>query len=260
MMTTEKSKMKISLCIPTFNRFDPFLRMYLPKYIENPWIDEIVICDENGEDIRHIQAHFDDNTLTKFVLMKNDTRLYAYRNKEKVVKMAKNDWICLMDSDNFAPISYFEAWQSYIDEHGCETDRVYMPIQTITSMKENEDCSIGFDFSEHLNMTYDNSNIGEYDIEKMGCFLNTGNYIFHRSNFDTVFYDKTYQDLLNDIYAVDVVFKNALMMAKGVKFSVVPNMRYYHIVHGGSFFLNHERQSRRHLPSIYSIYRSFSKR
>lgn len=37
-----------SLCIPTMDIFDDFLSIYLPKYINNSLIIEIIITDENG--------------------------------------------------------------------------------------------------------------------------------------------------------------------------------------------------------------------
>ena len=49
---------KISLCIPTKDRFDNFLNNNLSKYINylnDGLIDEIIICDENGNDYNNIQ-------------------------------------------------------------------------------------------------------------------------------------------------------------------------------------------------------------
>ena len=43
-----------SLCIPTINRYDDFLSKYLPLYLDNEHIDEIIISDENGEDAKKI--------------------------------------------------------------------------------------------------------------------------------------------------------------------------------------------------------------
>ena len=48
----------ISLCIPTMNRYDSFLKNNLTKYLQMDLIDEIVICDENGEDVKKIQEIF----------------------------------------------------------------------------------------------------------------------------------------------------------------------------------------------------------
>ena len=39
-----------SLCIPTMDRFDSFLKGFLEKYLTFELIDEIIITDENGID------------------------------------------------------------------------------------------------------------------------------------------------------------------------------------------------------------------
>lgn len=256
---------KLSICIPTYHRFDPFLKRNLPLYLQNPYVDEIVICDEDGEDIAKIIeviSEIPNVQGKKIVLLKNDKRLYAFHNKEKVVQHATNEWVCLMDSDNFAPIAYFDAWQKYTDQHTLQDDVVYMPIKTCARMDlSTQDLSeTGFDFSEFMNEeAYESSNISKYDIAKMGCLFNTGNYIFNRSVYlNTSEIIKDYIHITENVHAVDVVFKNALMMKKGTKFVVVPDMVYEHVVHHGSYFLNTEGVSRSHLPKIYAMYRTMS--
>ena len=39
-----------SLCIPTMDRFDTFLSKFLVKYLNNEYINEIIITDENGNE------------------------------------------------------------------------------------------------------------------------------------------------------------------------------------------------------------------
>ena len=102
-----------SLCIPTFDRFDSFLSKYLIKYLENEYIDEIVITDENGNDIEKIKNTFPNNS--KLKLIQNDSHLGPFLNKIKVCSIAKNEWIVLMDSDNFADKDYFINAKNYID-------------------------------------------------------------------------------------------------------------------------------------------------
>lgn len=78
---------KISLCIPTKNRWK-FLQNYIPKYLTNPYIDEIVICDENGEDKKLIETTFPKNS--KIRVYQNSAILGPFRNKQKVASLAKN--------------------------------------------------------------------------------------------------------------------------------------------------------------------------
>ena len=95
-----------SLCIPTMERFDTFLKVNLLKYLDDKNIDEIIICDETGNDIDKINNFFPNNQ--KLRLFKNETRLGPFANKLKACSLAKNEWIALIDSDNFADTDYFQ--------------------------------------------------------------------------------------------------------------------------------------------------------
>ena len=110
---------KISLCIPTKNRYDNFLNKYLDSYLEylkQGHIDEIIISDETGEDYNKIYKKYGDyiNLNTNFRIYKNDTVLGVFKNKLKVCSYAYNEYIALIDSDNFADITYFKTIQKYI--------------------------------------------------------------------------------------------------------------------------------------------------
>lgn len=47
-----------SVCIPTMNRYDNYLSKFLPLYLKNNLIDEIIISDENGNDYNKIMNYF----------------------------------------------------------------------------------------------------------------------------------------------------------------------------------------------------------
>jgi hypothetical protein len=81
--------MKFSLCITTLDRYDEFLSKNLQKYLENPYIDEIIINDENGNDFEKINNNFKNEKLKVF---KNETILGPFLNKIDVLKKAKNNW------------------------------------------------------------------------------------------------------------------------------------------------------------------------
>jgi hypothetical protein len=73
-----------SLCITTKDRYNDFLSEYIPKYLENPYIDEIIISDENGNDFNKIKERFSSNL--KLRLYKNEYVLGPFLNKIKVLK------------------------------------------------------------------------------------------------------------------------------------------------------------------------------
>ena len=110
-----------SLCIPTMDRYDNFLSKYLPNYLENNMIDEIIISDENGSDIKKIKENFPNHN--KLVLIQNETKLGPFLNKIKACSYAKNEWIALIDSDNFADDQYFLIAKEYIKNNNIFTNQ-----------------------------------------------------------------------------------------------------------------------------------------
>lgn len=238
---------KISLCIPTYNRFDQFLSSNIPKYLANPYIDEIVISDEDGSDIQKIKDTYPNEA--KLKLFQNPSRLGPFRNKDMAVSYASNEWVCLMDSDNFAPVSYFEAWIDYIKDNSVGKKNVYLPIRTIPQPNHG-----GFNYTEFQGVQLEKSNVKIHNIEKMNCMLNTGNYIFHRDNFLET--KNIMPELHSRLDVQDVFFKNALLLMNNSKLIIVPNMMYDHIVHGGSFFTNNVTNFQYAYNTIMNIYRS----
>lgn len=241
---------KLSLCIPTYKRID-FLLKHIKEYLKNPYIDEIVISDETGEDIEKLKIEFPNESKLKMYSNYNN-KLGPFSNKNKVVSYALNEWICLMDSDNFAPTSYyFEPWIRYIQQHGLEYKTVYMPVQTFIQPNHP-----GFDYISFKDIVFSKENIHllEQDISVYSCLLNTGNYIFHRQNY--LESNQYHYELQNQCDIQDVFFKNALLLLNGSKLKIVPEMRYHHIVHDGSFFtLNRENNYDQVFENVYQIYR-----
>jgi glycosyltransferase involved in cell wall biosynthesis len=227
----------ISLCIPTYKRFDKFLSVNIKRYLENPYINEIVICDENGEDCRKIAEHFPNEP--KLRLYVNESVLGAFGNKNRVVSLASNEWVCLMDSDNYAPPSYFEAWISYVESNGLSPKNIYLPMYTIPQPNHN-----GFNYTEFQHLTLDGTHISQYNLDQLSCMLNTGNYIFHKHNYTTSNRYLTEYHTSGVKGGQDVIFKSILLFLNHSRLVLVPNMAYDHIVHDGSLFLNnvHEYQ------------------
>jgi hypothetical protein len=221
---------KLSLCIPSKNRWN-FLKVNLPKYLDNPFIDEIVICDENGNDAKMIEEIYKDNEKIKVYI--NENVLGAFLNKRKVVSLAKNDFICLMDSDNFAPLSYFEAWYKYIQENGIKEKIVYCPARTIPQSNHQ-----GFDYRPFIgSYTFEESK-RNFSNGMFNCMLNTGNYIFSKKLYMESEPDETQKELVNSCKALDVLFQNYLLFTKGnAIINIIPNMEYDHIVHAGSYYM-----------------------
>jgi hypothetical protein len=252
-----------SLCIPTMNRFDDFLIHNIPKYLENNLIDEIVITDENGKDIEKIKHHFGENN-PKLKLFKNEHRLGPFMNKLRACSYAKNEWIALIDSDNFADEDYFMTSKNYIEtkiqKH--EKNVILSPIPNIPNL---------------------NFSILEGMIYKKGCFprseyfqytilMNTGNYIMNKYLIECLDLSNETTNIQNSP-TCDVIFMNTLFFEQlDLNFHVVPELKYTHVIHDLSIYKQlgelykdfNESIRQRHFcfienPDVFSLSKNTSK-
>lgn len=209
---------KLSLCITTMDRWS-FLQETLPVYLRYPFIDEIVISDENGNDEKRIRELYGANP--KLRLFTNTKRLGAFLNKRAAVSYARNDWVCLLDSDNFAHARYFEAALPIVKD----TSVVYMPSRLLPYK--------GIDTFDHRKFigTDITRATASLKVEGAEVLFQTGNYIVNKDLFlkATPSYG-----LENQCRGQDALYTTYLLLEAGGRLHVVPKMEYNHCVHNGS--------------------------
>ncbi len=222
--------LSLTLCIPTMDRYDTFLKNFIPKYIDIPSISEIIITDENGNDVQKI---IENGLHPKLKLFKNSQRLGPFLNKYNACLHAKNDWIVLMDSDNFADNTYFEAAIKFIE------DNKLQPSQTIlmpSFARPLHDYRTLPPIIKKNNIT----KLQAYEASK--CF-NTGNYILSKDLIDGLNL-KNDAKLVQFSSSIDVLFFNTLLIEQfpNLTFYIVPDMQYEHATHDGSIYIQTHRQ------------------
>ena len=225
-----------SLCIPTMDRFDQFLVKYLEDYLKNEYIDEIIITDENGNDINKINTSFPNNN--KLVLTKNETKLGPFLNKLKACSYAKNEWIVLMDSDNFASENYFITAKKYIEtEISNQKNVILAPSKAQPNF--NYSHLSGFIYKKGW---FDKNNKLEHRIKYQNnspstTLMNTGNYVINKYLINNL----NLSNECNNISlssSCDVIYMNTLLFEQlDLNFHVVPNLEYEHVVHNGSIYM-----------------------
>ena len=221
----------ISLCIPTMNRFDSFLRGYLLyylQYLKEGIIDEVVICDETGNDYQKIIETF--GSLPNFKVVKNDSVLGVFKNKLKVASLASSNYIALIDSDNFCDANYFNTVKKYITEkeHMFSSAVILAP----SFAKPN------FNYKQFENAVVTKSNFKNfYYAGNFETLLNTGNFVVNKKIIENIRYDES---VMFVITAADVLYFNLLAYLQFDDFQlhVVENLEYNHVVHGGSIYTN----------------------
>ena len=224
-----------SLCIPTMNRFDTFLKNNLKLYLKNELIDEIIISDENGNDVNCINQYFGENTKIKCYV--NKKRLGPFLNKITCCKLAKNEWIVLIDSDNFADENYFKTGKEFI-------------FKNISTIKKNSILAPSFAMPNfnytHLNgLCLKKNTINLLKNEKNNMkphhcssdtLMNTGNYILNKYLIDNINLSKDI-DLIQNSSACDVILFNTMLFEQlNLEMYIVENLHYSHMVHRGSIY------------------------
>jgi hypothetical protein len=246
-----------SLCIPTIDRFDTFLSKYLDSYINNEYISEIIITDENGNDIEKIKNKYGKNE--KLILMKNPIKFGPFLNKIQACKLAKNDWIALIDSDNFADTNYFICAKNYIENFIGDKKNV---ILAPSKAKPN------FDYSHLSGFIFKNGSFRENKIKESQfikshnagsvVLMNTGNYVLHKYLIDNI-------NLTNETHNIslssscDVIYYNTLLFEQlDLNLYVVPNMEYEHVVHGESIYIQTHQQFANFANIVHNRYNSLN--
>ena len=221
-----------SLCIPTLNRYDKFLSQNLPKYIENDLIEEIIIQDENGNDIDKIRESGLD--LSKVKLYKNESVLGPFLNKIKVCKKAKNEWIALIDSDNFADEDYFRVAKIHIEENNCNNLSILCPSLGKPNLV----------YTKYQNRIFKKNNLTSKIKNDLlfHSIMNTGNYIINKYLIDNS--DLSIEEE-NKFTPFDVIYFNTLLFEKfDLELHIVKNLHYNHAIHNESIYHQNNKNFR----------------
>lgn len=206
---------KISLCVPTWNRFDFTIRCF-EQVLHDERIQEVIISDDNSTDgsYERLDEYYSDNP--KVFVYQNFDRLKVHGNKMRSIDNALCDWCILFDSDNIITPAYLDK----LYEHNWDKDTIYQP----SFAKPH------FDYRGLVGI-YDAENT-KHNVNRplFECMLNTQNFFVNRDSYLKVWQDQS------DINGADSIFFNYLWLKSGRKIEVVQGLEYEHVVHRGSFY------------------------
>lgn len=211
----------LSLCIPTYNRFDTFLKQSLDAYVTYPIIREIIVVDDASNDYDKLIATYGSDH-PKIRIFHQEHNVGPFLNKVATLGFASCDWICLIDSDNFVDDRYFQPLLAYWEQHGANPSIIYTPSHALPQF--------------HVPST----SVGTI-IDKNGWntaftqwWFNLGNCVMHKNIVDIVS-DPIHRN--HNPHAVDVTYFNWIALKNGFFITFVPDMSYEHRVHDQSTYL-----------------------
>jgi glycosyltransferase involved in cell wall biosynthesis len=205
----------ISFAIPNFNRTTNVIEL-IKHHVDDSRIQDIVVCDDGSatQVVDELESFIKDTPKVK--LIRNDSNVGPYLNKKRTVEHCLSDWVVLCDSDNFINKTYIDV---LYDDLPWQEDTIYCP----SFAKPHFDYRglVGVNISNIIQMDEVNKKT------RMGpCFLNTGNFFFHRNNY----IDVAERGLLycKDKHSCDVIAFNYFWIMGGNKMKCVGDLEYDH--------------------------------
>jgi hypothetical protein len=230
-------QISLTIAIPTMRRWS-FLKDSVPDYLARPEVAEVVICDETGEDYDALMEAFGKHP--KLRLFKNEKRLGIYENKKKVLGLATNTWVALLDSDNIFGDDWFEAlaYMDFSDPKRIFASADFKSVNMKTGVSTRE-CRA------FRGLVLDPRTWNEtLEQPKWNFLLNDGNWIVPRSVIECL------PDVPSEsLQAADAIFMARCFVKGGYTIYYVPGLEYTHLVHPGSSWLQTDLQSSRILLS-----------
>jgi len=220
----------ITVAIPTMDRWS-FLKDQLPKFLEDPNVDYVVISDENGNDISAI-CNVELDSDVKLRLYQNDSQLGVYGNKRQCFLKSPSPWVAVLDSDNQFGPDFFSEFLKCKERDGPAAEKIIYCAGQIVRV----DLKTGFTedkTSQFSGMKINRENWNTVlQMKGWNFLLNDGNCIWPKSAI------KHFPDLPEEqIVGTDSIFFMRQAIQAGYTLSVEPTMSYVHTVHDGSHWL-----------------------
>ena len=268
---------KISVAIPFYNN-SQFLEDCLRIPLVDPRVDEIIINDDMSSDdewtktvallegwaagksfnldsCKRTRDIYSDLTvvdvsqyMSKVKLTRNEANLMGFRNKVVSVSLATNDWVYLLDSDN-----YFteQTLPSLYDGVDWDPNVCYIPCMA-TMEKEydgNGDPHPSWDDWNYRRFGYtriDTKTMKSFIAESfkrkpnfgLDGLLNNGNFLINQKRYMGAVADGFNEPNFKPFAACSIAQVYLFYRAK-MDLQIVPGLTYYHRLHKGSFCETH---------------------
>ena len=214
----------ITVAIPYYNS-EKYLEQALELPLSSDFVSEIIIHDDCSEN--QIES-----THPKIKIYRNQTNLGAFKNKYLAVSKASNEWVYLLDSDNY----FFENSLDVVKNIKPQRGRYYSPSQ-LHLVDDGLDQSLNGKIVKYDFGQVDGS--GARDILKSGSgefewLINTGNFFVNRddyvSSMQTIINDPTYP-----YFEADAIVFTYNWLRRGNIIEVVDDLWYNHRLRSNSY-------------------------
>jgi len=214
---------ELCICIPTWNRVDMTLKSF-EKVYDDPRVKNIVIVDDASD--LHIYDELKEKTkhMQKVKLYRNITNRDCYANKYVAISLSTTDFCIILDSDNEIGVDYLDKLyeQEWLENMILAPDWA-MPM---------------FNYTEYSSLIVSKENLSEHiDKPMFETCLNCMNYFVNKKAYCEVW------DAEVDPVTSDSLFQNYNWLMSGRFIHIVDGLRYNHLVHDQSHYINNVQRT-----------------
>jgi glycosyltransferase involved in cell wall biosynthesis len=213
----------LSICIPTWNRVEMTLNSFKEVYNDDR-VEAIIIVDDASE--MHIYNKLKEECykLSKVKLYRNLTNRDCYANKYVSISLSPTDYCIILDSDNQIDTLYLDK----IFEQEWAKDMILAPDWAKPT----------FNYTEYSDLIISKDNLKEYiDKPMFETCLNCMNYFVNKNAYCDVW------DATTDPVTSDSLFQNYNWLMSGRYIHIVHGLRYEHLVHNQSHYINNVQRT-----------------
>jgi len=238
--------MNISLGFTTWNSSEWIKKQILNNdyfALSDGLIDEIVIQDDFSADYKNLKP-LETDIIKVF---QSEKHLSPLLNRKNLVSNCKNDWVLVMDCDNFLVKTSSNGYNCFDIIKNLDlkaTNTIFCP-GFINHWGYNQLCN------KKIDLKFVQTHFDSKDFY-LPIFLNTGNYLVPKQQ---------YLDICNLIdpvflYAtVDVIYFNFLWLKQNNILHCIENYEYEHTFRKDSYTNTHSNTSQEKLLKVYSMYK-----
>jgi glycosyltransferase involved in cell wall biosynthesis len=214
----------ITVAIPFYNTQD-YLEQSLELLLDSDFVSEIIIHDDCSE-------YQIDSDHPKVKIYRNEKNLGAFKNKYLAVSKSTNEWVYLLDSDNY----FFDNSLDVVKNIKPQRGRYYSPSQ-LHLVDSGLDPTLNgkvvkYDFGvvdvDKAKMLLQ-LNIGEFE-----WLINTGNFFIHRDDYIESMMD-VYNNPEYPYFEADAIVFCYNWLKKGNTIEVVDSLWYNHRLRSNSY-------------------------
>lgn len=215
--------MNVSLGFLNYNSFSYIEKQLEKNYfnLSNGIIDEIVIQDDcSDNDFEKLKLIETKN----IKIFQNEKRIKPLLGRVNLLNNCKNEWVLLMDSDNFLDINSFN---SLFSDLNFKDNTIYAP----------DFARPKFNYKTISNFNLD-INIVKNNFNYLICFLNVGNYLVPKKKYLEIAKNIDYKFVE---YTMEVLYYNYLWLSSGHFIKCVKDFEYDHTMRNDCFSYSNDK-------------------